>query len=153
MINSPMMVVRTVNSKGGHSMMNLVVRRTMLVWLKRKREVGPPSSLPCRGAMLGRRIAAVQRQPAGGPRGAAWSRPTTFVFFLPHKLIMGPRGPVAPLLGFYSILVAIQHLRPTLEWSPFQVLTLTQLVAINFCVPIREPTFPTWYSCRCTRIY
>ncbi len=49
-----MMVVRTVNSKGGHSMMNLVVRRMMLVWLKRKREVGPLSSLalPRRGAIL-----------------------------------------------------------------------------------------------------
>jgi hypothetical protein len=52
-----MMVVRTVNSKGGHSMMNLVVRRMMLVWLKRKREVGPLSSLalPRRGAILAAR--------------------------------------------------------------------------------------------------
>jgi hypothetical protein len=49
-----MMVVRTVNSNGGHSMMNLVVLRTMFVSLNRKREVGPPSSLASRrrGAML-----------------------------------------------------------------------------------------------------
>ena len=52
-----MIVVRTVNSKGGHSMINLVVRRMMLVWLKRKREVGPLSSLalPRRGAILAAR--------------------------------------------------------------------------------------------------
>ena len=39
-----MIVARTVYSKGGHSIINFVVRLTMLVWLRMKREEGPVPS-------------------------------------------------------------------------------------------------------------
>ena len=53
-----------------------------------------------------------------------------FSFFGPRS-IQYNGDPVSPLLGFYSIIVAIQHPLSNLEWSPIQVLTVSHFSVLT----------------------
>ena len=94
----PIIVVSTVYSKGGHSMINLVVRLTMLVSLNRNNDEAPPAPSPASLAPL--RLPMLARVYA-----YSWSAKScdTFIFsFIHHHFSQGALKKLCNYVGIIS---------------------------------------------------